>query len=232
MKYFFLLVVLLHFFSASAQKKSFVEFGIDYRQYPIDIEDVRGGGQTGGGLMLPSDKDERFWQTFSLSGKWGLLAKKNWLFSFSTSTRYNYLHRTQNHNTYYNGQYNVTTKTRNAKFNFKYDLFFNIEKKIKLNKQSFILAEAGVGFTNINSKFDVTLTDSLEHQAMLPVRYHGTLRQFGPKFSLGYQYKKFKAMITAFVIEDPDLNNLTSLWIGGGLSYEMLLKKRKKGADK
>jgi hypothetical protein len=51
---------------------------------------------------------------------------------------------------------------------------------------------------------------------------------FGPRLSLGYEYKKIKASLNAFIIEDPELTNLTSLWIGATIGYEMLLKKKKK----
>ena len=87
---------------------------------------------------------------------------------------------------------------------------------------------AGVGFTNINSQFDITLTDSLASIPYPSHHYHGTLFHFGPRVSLGYQYNKLKASLDAYVIEDPLKTDLTSLWIGVTINYEMLLKKKKR----
>jgi hypothetical protein len=88
---------------------------------------------------------------------------------------------------------------------------------------------AGIGFININTRYDVVLRDTLENGYVTPgKRYQGRFVYFGPRISLGYQYKKIKASLDAFVIEDPALTNLTSLWIGATISYEMILRKKKK----
>lgn len=230
MKILFLYFVISISFWASGQRgNTFFSFGLDYRQYPIDIEDVpRGPLPNDNGL--PSD-DERFWQTISIHGSYGLRFDKNWLFSTSLHCRYNLLHRSENVN--YSSPYPTVlgppSQKPKEKKNLKFDFFIDAEKKLSLkkNKERFLLIKAGVGFTNINTGFDIVLTDSVESIPFDTRHYQGTLLHFGPRFSFGYQYEKIKASIDTYIIEDPTLANLTSLWFGATLSYEFMLKKKK-----
>ena len=84
----------------------------------------------------------------------------------------------------------------------------------------------GMGFTNINSRWDVVLVDTVYGN---PFSYHykGTHFHFGPRLSLGYQYKMIRLSLDAYVIEDPIRANLTSLWTGATLSYEMIWRREK-----
>ncbi len=209
--------------SQLSKKELIFSFGLGYRQYPIDIEDVsRGPLPKDGGL--PSN-DNKFWQSWSIHGSAGRAMKKNWIVSASIYSRYNLLHRTKGINI------NTTPFTQNVsvKKNFKYDFFLDIEKKfsIKKNKERYLFTIIGLGFTNINSKFDITLTDTTDTGPFPSRHYQGTLLHFGPRINLGYQYNKIKFSIDAYIIENPTLTNLTSLWIGGSLGYELPLKRKK-----
>jgi hypothetical protein len=231
MRGFFLYITIFISFYASSQKTTpFFSFGLDYRQYPIDIEDVPRGplpGYNG----LPSD-DYRFWKVISIHSRYGLRLEKNWLLSASFYGRYNLLHRLEGVN-YFSPDPTVlepSPKKVKERKNLKFDFFIDVEKKIKLkkNKEIYLFALAGIGFTNINSRFDIILTDSVESIPFESHHYKGTLLHFGPRISLGYQYKKIKASLDAYMIEGADLANLTALWTGATISYEMLLKKKKK----
>ncbi len=231
-----LITFILFAFSAFGQvKETILSFGIDYRDSPTDIENIRPGP-----IPRPKgipDGHRNFWKALSLHGQFGYKLKKSWILSASLYGRYNFFHRIENIN-YSTDPSNPTaaypTNRPKSINSFKYDLFLDIEKKIRLkkNKERYFLLQAGVGLTNINSKFDVTLTDSLDHRTDGPKRYYGTYLHFGPRLNIGYQYNKIKLYLISFLIEDPLLTNLTSLWIGGGISYEMILKKRKSRAAK
>lgn len=219
-------VAMLMWLSSYSQEKKqspYILFGIDYRQYPIDIEDVPRG-------PLPADRglpddDGRFWQAFSLNSSYGINFKKNWALSATIYARYNLLHRLEGIH-YPNPSFNNIKEKKN----FKFDFFIDIEKKIQLkkDKERYIFALAGIGFTNINSEFDITLTDTTETGPFPPQRYNGTLLHFDPRIGMGYQYEKVRASVNAFIIEDPTLANLTSLWLGASVSYELKLKRNKK----
>jgi hypothetical protein len=217
---------------SSGQKKNSARLfsvGLDYRQYPVDIEDVpRGPLPRNKGL--PSD-DSKFWRPVSIHGRYGIILKRNWILSASLYSRCNLLHRLQGINYFspYPTVLEAPSQKLKEKKNLKFDSFIDIEKKIRLkkNKERYLFALAGIGLTNINSKFDITLTDSVNSVPFSSHHYYGTLLHFGPRISLGYQYNKIKASLDAYVIEGPDLNNLTSLWLGTTISYEMSLRKKK-----
>jgi hypothetical protein len=227
----FLLAAASVVFGQGKKPIPYLSFGIDYRQYPIDIEDVpRGPLPRDNGL--PSS-DGKFWQTLSIHGRYGLNFQKNWLVSTSLYTRYNLLHRTQgiNYHSPYPTVLEPSPKNQNPKVkkNIKFDVFIDAEKKFNLKKERevYFFAIAGVGFTNINSRFDIVITDSLDSNPFPGHHYKGTFLHFGPRLSLGYQFYKIKASIDGYIIEDPTLANLTSLWLGASLSYEIKLKKKK-----
>jgi hypothetical protein len=224
MKYLLFLIALICSLAANSQKPvSFFSFGLDYRQYPIDIENVP-RGQLPRPKGLPS-YNLQFWKIPSVHSQFGALLKKNWVLTGTLYSRYNLLNRTQNVN------YSRPPEKVKRRNNFKYDFFLDIEKKlrIKKDKEKYFLASAGIGFTNINSKFDVTLIDTTAYGNYGSIRYHGTMFHFGPRISLGYQYKKLKITLNAYIIEDPELTNLNSLWTGATISYVMILRKKKKG---
>lgn len=209
--------------------RNLISFGLDYRIYPIDIEDVPRGPLPRNNGLPPND--EKFWQTFSVHSEFGLQIQKNWVFSASLYGRYNLLHRIENVN--YTSPYPTVLgpplKKSKEKKNLKFDFFLDVEKKIRLkkNNQQFLFIKGGAGFTNINSRFDIILTDSLESVPFDTKHYKGTFFHFGPRLSIGYQYNKIKASIDGYIIEDPMLTNLTSMWLGASLSYEIKLKRKK-----
>jgi hypothetical protein len=158
----------------------------------------------------------------------GIKTKKNWLLSIVGNTRYNHNHYSEDPlipsgpTVYY---YNENTKEKEK---IKLDVFFDVEKKIRIrrNKERFLTILTGLGLTNINSQVDITYRrNNYTGGTNDPIRYKGSYLHFGPKFSLGYQYKKIKSSLDAYFIEDPLKTNLTSLWIGAAISYEMSLKK-------
>lgn len=224
MKYLLITTIFLCSYVAKAQKTiPVISIGLDFRINPFDIEDIpRGPLPTPKGFP---DYNSKFWQTISIHGQYGLLFKKNWLLSTTLYTRYNLLHRIENIN--YSRPLPEKVKGKN---NFKYDLFLDIEKKIPLkkNKERYFLGSVGLGFTNINTKFDVTLNDTSEVGTSISKRYKGTMFHFGPRISLGYQYCRIKAYLNTHIIEGRDLIGLTALWIGGSLSYELMLKSKKR----
>ena len=120
---------------------------------------------------------------------------------------------------------------RTEKKNFKYDAFLDIEKKVQIKKDSekYLFVLAGIGFTNINTHFDVFLQDTLPTGPVEGKRYVGSFFRFSPHLSIGYQYEKIKASLDSYIIEGPDRTNLTSLWLGATISYEINLKRKKKG---
>lgn len=228
------IIILLFITSASSgqvkKSNSFLAFGLDYRQYPIDVENVP-RGPLPGYKGLPSD-DGKFWKVISIHGRYGLRFEKNWFLSASFFGRYNLLHRLEGINYFspYPTVLEPSPKKVKEKKNLKFDFFLDVEKKIKFkkSKEIYLFALAGIGFTNINSRFDIILTDSIESIPLNSHHYYGTLLHFGPRLSLGYQFKKIKTSLDAYVIEGPDLTNLTSLWLGATISYEMMLRKKKK----
>ena len=200
---------------------SFISFGLDYRQYPIDIEDVPRGGYSSN--ALPDNSE--FWQVISVHGRYGIKLKKNWSVSLAFYTRYNHLNWLQGYS-YVNPAADLAEKK-----NFKYDAFLDIEKKVQLkkNKERYFFVLAGIGFTNINTHFDVFLQDTLPTGPVEGKRYVGSFCRFSPRLSIGYQYGKIKGSLDAYVIEGPDRTNLTSLWLGATIGYEIYLKKKKRG---
>jgi hypothetical protein len=198
---------------------SFTHFGMDYRQYPIDIENVPEGPYHSNG----SPSDMKFWKVFSIHGAYGLRLEKNWNMSLCINARYNHLHWRQGYN------YVNPPRDRKERKNFKCDVFLDFEKKVRLkkNKEQFFFGIAGIGVTNINTKFDISLQDTLSTGPIAVKHYEGTYAHLSPRISLGYQHKKIKGSLDAYIIEGPDLTNLTSLWLGATLSYEINLKKIK-----
>ncbi len=207
-----------------------INIGIDYRTYPIDIEDTP--VDANGGLQGSTYGDltgDGFWKTISIHGKYGVNTKKNFCFSVAVHARYNHNHYTKE--PYYVIAPTVlgTDPKTPAKFKLKFDLFLDIEKKIRVkkNRESFLFVIGGIGFTNINSGTDIYYVKNTFTGSPQPARYKGDFLHFGPRFSLGYQHKKIKGSLDAYFIEDPGLTDLLSLWLGATISYEIVIKKRK-----
>jgi hypothetical protein len=209
------------------QKETFAGFGLDFRQDPIDIEDVpRGPSLTSTYGKLTH---LNFWKVLSIHGRLGIKSKDNWLFSIVCYTRYN-----PNHYVEYpfipsgltSLSYNENAK---AKKRIKFDLFLDIEKKLRIrrNLEKYLTILAGLGLTNINSQANLTYQrNDNSGGTPEPISYKGSYLHFGSRFSLGYQYKRLKCSLDAYVIEDPLKTDLTSLWLGATISYELNLKKR------
>ena len=204
----------------SQKKVAFVSLGINYRSYPIDIENVPRGPYSSNGLP----DDEKFWKVLSFNSGAGTKLKKNWQISLSICTRYNHL-------TWLQGR-NLATppvEKRREKKNLKFDFFTQVEKQLQLKKrqkQCFFIA-VGVGLINLNTKYKVFLQDTLPSGPTQGKMYEGTYLHFSPNLSIGYQYEKIRASIDAHIIEGPDQTNLTSLWIGGTICYEIILRRKK-----
>jgi len=220
MRLFFTIFVVMVCLAGKGQKNGFINFGLDYRQYPIDIEDVSEGPYHSNGA--PSDS--RLWQVLSIHGAYGFRLEKKWSLSICLYARYNHMHWLQGYN------YINPSNERKEKKNFKYDVFFDLEKKLQLrkNKEQFLFGKMGIGITNINTRFDISLQDTLLSGPTALKRYKGTYSHLTPRVSLGYQYKRIKASLDSYIIEGPDLTNLTSLWLGATLSYEIPFKAGKK----
>jgi hypothetical protein len=230
MKYIFFFIGFIVSVSVKSQKTEILtSFGIDYRTYPIDIEDAQQG-------PLPTSTygeltGSAFWKVLSVHGKLGVKTKDNWLFSLSLYSRYNHNHFLDDPyipnspNSYY---YNEDTRAKNK---IKFDVFVETEKKIRIkrNHEQYFTMLLGVGYTNLNSNTDITyLKNNVSGGTAQPTIYKGSFQQFCPKLSIGYQYKKIKGSIDSYFIEDPLLTNYTSIWLGATISYELVLKKRSK----
>jgi hypothetical protein len=226
MKSLFAGVIFLHTCLASAQtSNTFFSFGIDYRQYPIDIEDVQRGGYSSNAMP----REGNFWNTSSICSRYGLNFKENLSISLASYIRYNHNHFLQGVNLATPQQEKIKEKKK-----IKFDFFLDVEKKfsLKKGKNRFLTALAGIGFTNINTGYDIFLQDTLPSGPIQGYQYTGNYLRFGPRINLGYQYERLKFSIDTYVIEGPDLTNLTSLWFGASLCYEIPIGKKNKTSIK
>jgi hypothetical protein len=213
------------------KNKHIINIGIDYRTYPIDIEDTP--VDASGGLQSSTYGDltgDGFWKTISIHGRYGVLTKKKWCFSIAAYARYNHNHYTKE--PYYVIAPTVLGTDPNTpdKSKLKIDLFLDIEKKITLkkNRENYLFFIGGVGLTNINSGTDIDyIKNNYPGGSQQPARYKGNFLNFGPRFSVGYQHNKIKGSLDAYFIEDPGLTDLLSLWFGVTISYEIALKRKK-----
>jgi hypothetical protein len=198
----------------------FVAGGLDFRSESIDIEDVPRGSS------LPQygpPFEKKFWKTLSVHGRVGFSPGRNWFFSTSFYTRHNVFHRVEGINFG-----NTTYKEPRTKKNFKYDIFLDLEKKIRLkkNKERYFFVQGGIGFVNINTRFDFVVTDTTEWGSTYAGYYKGTMLHGGPRMSLGYQHGPIKISLDGYITEDAALSTLTAVWIGTTLSYEFVLRKK------
>jgi hypothetical protein len=212
-----LFIALCIVFSASGQIKNsryFFSVGINYRDYPVDIEDAPRGA-------LPRDEGgfygSQFWQTASLQAGAGKNFKKNWQLSITLHGRYNHFHWLE-----LPREGLVNAQSLKEKKNFKYDLFLEMEKgfRLKKKKERFFIVSAGIGPVNMNTRYNLTLKGVTPSGTMYEQDFKGTLFRIAPRISLGYQFKKIKMTLDAIVVEGAQLANYTALWWGATLRYE------------
>jgi hypothetical protein len=56
------------------------------------------------------------------------------------------------------------------------------------------------------------LQDTLENGTITSNKhYQGTFSHVGPRLGVCYQYEKIKVLLNAYIIEGPDLTNLTAV---------------------
>jgi hypothetical protein len=199
-------------------KNVFLSFGFDYRDNPIDIEDVpRGPGLPNNGGFY----DTKFWQTTSVHSRVGMLLTNKWKLSVAAYARYNHFH-------WMDG-----IAHEKSKKNLKYDLFSDAEYAFQLHKkkQRYLFMMAGLGVTNLHTKYNVHLRYITPWGDTTAVKqFRGTFAHFTPRFSIGYQFEKLKASLDAYFVEGIDRNELTAIWIGATISYELILKNKKRNS--
>ncbi len=225
-----MLLLLGHLVVAQQPKPMWVvSAGIDYRQFPIDIEN------TGRGPLPASSYGEMtgdgFWKTLSVSGSIGLRKADGWEFSLVSYFRYNHNHYTEDPYKPDGASAFIFNKNAAGKSKLKLDLFLCAGKRFSLGHKghSFLVTQAGAGFTNINSGTDIVYQRNLVAGTETAV-YKGSYFHFGPSVSIGYQYKRFRFLVEAFMIEDPSKSGLTSVWSGAGLYYDLTLKRKRRTA--
>jgi len=219
------IALFLTMLSASGQinkSKYLLAVGIEYRQLPIDIENLPANGSSSGNdIFYGLD----FWRCLSLKSSIGTNLKNDWRLSIINYIRYNHLHWLELPEDGIAELQNLDEKK-----NLKFDLFLTFEKRkqLKKDKENYILASAGVGLSNINTRYNVYFKDTLPSGTIYEERFRGTFLRFTPRFGFGIQLQHVMLSLNAIIIEGPDLNDLTSLWMGGNISYEIQFKKKQK----
>jgi hypothetical protein len=218
-----IVIVLFLRYSPCFGQHQFIDAGIDYRQFPIDIEDVpRGPSLQSNGGFYSWD----FWTAFSLNVRYGIETKKYWSIALSWYIRYNHLCWTKGRNF----SYSIFEPNPPGKKVFKYDILLEAEKRFRVGKKktNTINVLAGAGWVNLNTRYNVVLRDTFLTYLGPIKHYSGNVARFAPKFSIGYQYKRIRTSIDGYIIEGHDLNGLTALWVGWSLAYEFRLHARKR----
>lgn len=212
-------------YGITQQKQLFTGVGIDYRQDPIDIEDVPRGPslQSTYGYLTHND----FWKVLSIHGRAGIKIKQTWIFSLVSYVRYGRSHYLEDPYTPSGPTITSFNPHTTSRSKARFDVFIDAEKKLRIRKrrEKYLTIMVGLGFTNINSGVSLSYRSNISGNI---ISYKGSYLHFGPRFSLGYQYKKIKGSLDAYVIEDPLKTNLTSVWTGATISYEFVWKKRRK----
>ena len=218
---FFFIGLLLHSNGQVNRSKYVLSLGLEYRQLPIDIESSpRNGSTSGNGVFYGLD----FWRALNLKLGLGIDLKKNWRVSLINYIRYNHLHWLELPEDGVAEFQNLDEKK-----NFKYDVFIDLEKKKRLSikKEHYLFISVGVGLANLNTRYNVYFKDTLPSGAIYEERFQGTFLRFTPRINLGFQFHNITASLNAIVIEGPDLADLTSLWIGANISYELRLNRKR-----
>lgn len=217
------LILLLHLLASPTillgQNSRFIfRGGVNYRFFPIDIENVPRGGYSSNGLP----KNEKFWKTLSVQGEVGTGISTHWNLNLQVVARYNHLHWLQGEN--------LTTQSpdkRPEKKNLKMDLVLLIERQfpLKKNTEHALFTAFGLGLTNINTRYSVFLQDTIASGPTQGNLYEGEFTHFGPFFRVGYQYKSIRISFDTNFIEGPDRTNLTAIWMGVGIVKEIRSRK-------
>jgi hypothetical protein len=197
--------------------QSFVlEVGLSKKGYPIDIEDLPRGGADGGRGNFYGNE---FWTGTNVVVNSGIQMKKRWTLFLGTATRYNQLQYTRGAN------YTVTNFKQLYQKNWKFDVFANARKEFSVSRdqRQLFLLEMGIGFTNINSAYNTTISDTMSSgNATSPRHFEGRMLHFGPRCGFGYRYRRLSGILDVSLVEGPQLLNLSSLWIGGVITFRLL----------
>ena len=214
MKPAFIIILLIQSIPAYVQKKELLlDIGLDYRQHPIDIENVSRGGYSSNGGFYGS----KFWQTPSALINIGYPLNQHLIFSASGYIRYNHFHWPDELD------YTLDVSRWEEIKNWKYDFFIQAEKRFLFRKKSTnLFANLGLGVVNMNTRYNFSIR-ATNSQGQDSLHFNGTLTRIAPRVSVGYQYRKLRVSTDCYVIEGPQLINLASLWIGWTMSYELKL---------
>lgn len=207
------------------QKQFFIGAGIDYRQDPIDIENVpRGPSLTENYGYLTHIN---FWKVLSIHARTGFQAKHNWAFSLALYARYNGNHYTEDPYVQSGGSVAAFNEHAPSVSKARFDIFIDTEKKFRVRRgqEKFVFVMTGLGLTNINSGVNLSYRSNFSGAL---IRYKGSYLHFGPRICMGYQYKAIKVSLEAYLTEDALKTNISSLWTGASISYMFDFKKRKK----
>jgi hypothetical protein len=224
LKTFFFIILLLtkaSFAAAQSKKSNYVlSLGLEYRQLPVDIEDLPGGGNSSGNDVFYGLD---FWRSLSIQSRAGINLRNNWQASIISYIRYNHLHWLE-----LPEDGIAELQDLKEKRNLKYDLFFAFEKRklLKKNKEKYLFVSTGIGLSNLNTRYNVYFKDTLASGAIYEEWFKGTFLRFTPRVGLGFQFQNLIVSINGIVIEGPDLMNLTSLWLGINIAYEIRLKAK------
>ena len=204
-------MLLIFNLSSFAQTNS-LSLGLDYRTYPLDIEDAPMGPSHGDASFY----SESFWKplSFRLSFKKTIL--KNWSAMLSGVVRYNHtnwkygINSTQNNN-----------EERPENKSVKYDFVIDLEKEVPCSEslQRGFIIQFGIGAYNLNSEFNVYHRDTLPSGLSDIRHYKGSFSKVGPHLGVGYRVKKLKFVFDCYFVEGPTFQNLTSLWFGTHVVY-------------
>jgi hypothetical protein len=218
-KKFILLFISFSNLLYAQQKERRIELGLDNRFMSIDVEDVPRGPITSNGGFY----GEAFYETNSIMAKYGNNLTKRLSFYFSAYARYNHLNWKKGYN------YSLPHYEREEVKSMKYDLFFDLSWSLnRMPSTKYFFVDAGLGFTNLNSKYQVYLRDTNPTGSIGAGRlYKGDLIHFGPRVLAGYFYKNIKLQSGVYFIENSELSNLLSVWPTLSLSYSFKLPMRK-----
>jgi hypothetical protein len=184
--------------------------GINYRQSAIDIQNHP---------YSSSNKDyfydSKFWQVPSLYSSINYKLKNSYL-SFENYIRYNHLYFTDKVKPYAT----LRNTYRNEVKKMKYDVFLNYAIIKKLKKDINLNFKFGIGFSNLNTKYDVTYYDTVVSTGIIyPNNYKGTFAQLTPKFELEVINNRLGASSEVLLVEGENRIGLWALWLGFKVFY-------------
>ncbi len=216
-----LLIILLHVTSLNIcngqikpSKKAFF-IGINLRELPIEIENLSNGSD--------GSKDAFYhyasWRAWSLFLAYGFIEKNQLSISLQGCFRYNHLH----YNKLSKGAGLVPRSPTGTK-RLKSDLFIIANQKLrKLNKKINYSVGLGIGFSNLNTKYDISFYDTVALTGIIHERnYSGTFRALTPKLELSAHCKRFNVVTEVQFLQNGDSRqHLNALWIGFTFAYNI-----------